>query len=215
MTRPIRCAVFTGLQLVAVAACGDDATTPDGDAAVGGGLVVSWSARPDTWPGDFGDGLTLERATFVFDNLRVVGDAAPGDPRTVKSSFELQWDDAAQPGDIGFPDAPGGVYSQLSLLIDGHVAGPSIELRGRARVGGTDYEYRLVDNSPFALTLPIDTTLEPPAVARIGLRVDFEAVLDAIDFAALDIEGGRLDLDNSDPQIGVFRATMMAGFVVE
>ena len=110
-----RCVVFAGLL---VAACGDDTSMPGIDAGTGSGLVVAWSTRPATWPIDLGNGLTLEVATFALDRLRVVGDAAPGDPRTTASATELRWDDVTKPPEVSFPNAPGGVYSQLSLLIE-------------------------------------------------------------------------------------------------
>src|SRR5690606_2397487 len=93
MSGPIRCAVIAGAVGAGALGCGDDSSMTAADAAVvGGGLVLSWSSDPESWPGEIGDGLTVERATLVFDNLRLVGDAAPGDPRTTKSDFLLQWD---------------------------------------------------------------------------------------------------------------------------
>jgi len=211
MTGPIRCVVIAGL----LAACGDDSSMPGSDASTGGGLVVTWASAPITpWPGDLGNGLTIERATFAFDNLRIVGDAAPGDPRTSKQAFELVWETTNAPADVGFPDAPGGLYSQLSIRIDGLVAGPSIEFRGHARVNAVDYEYRITDDSPFTTTLAIDKTLRPPAVTTLGLRVDFAHALDAVDFSMLDQNGGRLELDNADPQIALFRTKLMESFTV-
>ena len=207
-----RCVVFAGLL---VAACGDDTSMPGTDAATGSGLVVAWSTQPATWPIDLGEGLTLERATFAVDRLRMVGDAAPGDPRTTASAFELLWDDVSRPPELSFPNAPGGVYSQLSLLVDGHVAGPSIELRGHARVGGTDYEYRITDDSPVSATLAIDKTHRPPAATGVVLRIDFEATLRAIDFSMVGNSGDRLELDNADPQIATFRAKLLESLTVD
>ncbi len=210
MRGPFRCVVFAGL----LAACGDEVSLPGSDAAAGGGLVVAWSTLPATWPAMVSDGLTVEVATFAFDRLRVVGDAAPGDPRTTAGAFALRWDDVTRPSDLAFPDAPSGVYSQLSLLVDGHVAGPSIELRGHARVGTTDYEYLITDDMPFSVTLAIDETLRPPAVSTLGLRIDFGHAIEAIDFATIDNDAGTLTLDNADPQMATFRAKLMESFSI-
>ncbi len=210
MTGPLRCVVFAGL----VVACGDDSSTPGIDAATGSGLVVAWTTQPATWPIDLGDGLTLEVATFALDRLRVVGDAAPGDPRTTASETELRWDEVTRPPELSFPDAPGGVYSQLSILVDGHVAGPSIVLRGHARVASTDYEYRITDDSPFSTTLAIDKTHRPPAATGIVLRIDFETTLRAIDFSMVRTNAGVLELDNADPQITTFRTKLTESLTV-
>lgn len=210
MTGPLRCVVFAGL----LVACGDDTSTPGGDAAAGGGLVVAWSTLPATWPATLTSGVTVESATFAVDRLRVVGDAAPGDPRTTAGSFALRWDGTTTPSDLAFPDAPSGVYSQLSLLIDGHVAGPSIELRGHALVNATSYAYRVTDDTPFSVTLAIDETLRPPIVTRLGLRIDFQHALEMIDFSTVDNTTGRLELDNGDPQLATFRAKLMESFTI-
>lgn len=207
MTGPFRCVVFAGLFVAA--SCGDDSSTSSNDATIPDGLVVTWSSTPSTWPGDLGSGLTIERAIFALDNLRVVGDAAPGDPRTTVSSREIVWDAAALPGPIAFGDAPGGVYSQLSLRIDGHVAGPSIDVRGMVTVGGTPTPYRIVDDMPSAVTLPIDVTFSPPSPTQIRIAVDFATMLRAIDFTAITPNAGVLELDNADPQMAVFRTKLV------
>jgi hypothetical protein len=157
------------------------------------------------WPGDLGNGLSIARAIVALDNLRVVGDAAPGDPRTTVSSREIVWEEAALPAPIAFGDAPGGMYSQLSLRIDGHVAGPSIDVRGTTM--GT--EYRIVDDMPSAVTLPIDVEFQPPSPTVIRLAVDFETVLRALDFSVIPPENGRIELDNGNPQMAVFRARLV------
>lgn len=212
MQGPIRCVVVAGLLI----GCSDGPpVTPDADAPTGaGGLVVEWSSTPESWPGDIGNGITLERATFAFDSLRVVGDAGPGDPRTTASGFEIRWDEGSEPSDISFVDAPSGLYSQISLLIDGHLATESFELRGRADVGGTEYDYRIEGNNPLMFTVQIERTLTPPATATVRLRIDFQAALAAIEFQNLDIEDGRLELDDGDIEMAVFRTKLVESFQI-
>jgi hypothetical protein len=202
MTGPFRCVVFAGLVVVG---CGDDSSTSGNDASIPDGLVVTWSSTPATWPGDLGGGLTIDRAVLALDRLRIVGDAAPGDPRTTITSREIAWSVDALPAPIAFPDAPGGVYSQLSLRIDGLVAGPSIEVQGTVM----NTAYRIVDDMPTAITLAIDATFSPPSPTAIRLAVDFAAVLQAINFTAITPENGRIELDNADPQMALFRTTLV------
>lgn len=130
------------------------------------------------------------------------------------SSREIVWDAAALPAPIAFVDAPGGVYSQLSLRIDGHVAGPSIDVRGTVTVGGTPTPYRIVDDMPSPVTLPIDATFSPPTPTEIRVVVDFDAMLRAIDFTMIAPEGGIIELDNGDPQMAVFRTKLVEGISV-
>lgn len=213
MRRPIRCAVIAGV-LGAVTACGDDASAPDRDAATGGGLVIRWRSTPSDWPSTVEDGLTLESATLAVDSVRFVGDAAPGDPRTTTGPLALLWTDGAEPNELAFPDAPGGLYSQLSLLVDGHVAGPSIDIRGHVIVQSVDREYRILESSPFSLTLDIDTTLTPPNTERLDLDFDFAHAIADLDFSMFADLDGHLELDTGDPQMTVFRSKLDEGISV-
>jgi hypothetical protein len=194
---------------------GDDTNVPAPDAAEGiGGLVVQWSSTPESWPGDVGGGVTIERASFAFDNLRVVGDGGPGDPRTTASAFSVRWDDNTKPAAITFSDAPTGLYSQVSMSIDGHLTTETFEIRGHVNLSGTDYEYRIDGNNPLAITVAIDKTLTPPATATVKLRLDFDHALDALDFATLDIESGKIVLSDGDAQMATFRQKLAESFEI-
>jgi hypothetical protein len=213
MQGSIRCVAIAGV----LSACpGDDTALPvDAPVTNGSGLVLEWGSEPKTWPADLGDGVVLERATFAFDSLRVVGDAGPGDPRTTKSGFTVRWDQATQPAPIAFTEAPTGLYSQISLLIDGQLSGESFDLRGRVFLDGSDWEFRIDDDSPLPVTLAIDQTLTPPQVATVKLRVNFKHALDAIDFRSLERDSGRLELGSDDPQMVLFRAKLVESFEID
>ena len=119
MRGTIRCVVVAGVLL----GChSDDTVVPPEDSTSGAsGLVVHWSSAPTTWPGDLGGGITIESARFKIDSVRVIGDAGPGDPRTTATQFEARWNQETAPADNVFDDAPPGLYSQISLSIDGHL----------------------------------------------------------------------------------------------
>lgn len=211
MQGPSRCVVVAGLL---IGCSGHDTDLPPDSVGGSGGLVVVWSSQPETWPGSLGDGVTIERATFAFDSLRVVGDAGPGDPRTTATGFEVRWDDSTSPDTIMFGDAPTGLYSQVSVLIDGHLANDSFELRGHVQLGETNWEYRIEDISPLAITVPIEKTLTPPATATVLLRINFQHALDSVDFSMLGVDEGRLELENGDAQMAVFRAKLVESFEI-
>ena len=206
----IRWAIVIGLP---IGCHTDDTVTPDAPTEEAG-LVVEWSSQPTPVPGDLGDGVTLERARFAFDSLRVIGDAGPGDPRTTASGFEVRWDDTSRPEAILFTEAPTGLYSQVSLQIDGHLVDDSYELRGRVFLNGTDWEYRIEDKNPLGLTVQIDETLIPGDQAIVRLRINFKHAIDAIDFELLDIDEGRLELDESDTQMPGFRQKLVESFEI-
>jgi len=210
MRGPIRCVVIAGL----AAACGDDASMPASDAPVGGGLVVAWTLTPVALPDTVGRGVTRERAPFGCHPLRVVGDAAPGDPRTTSGELTLAWAASGIPRDLEFRDAPGGLYSQVSLLVDGHVAGPSIELHGTLLVGAETRPFRITDDSPFSITLDMDAILTPPRSARLTLDFDFAHTLEALDVASFDASTGTYVLATGDPGMPAFRAALASSIHV-
>lgn len=176
--------------------------------------MVAWASQPLTWPCDLGDGVILDRATFAFDSLRVVGDAGPGDPRTTATGFTVRWDDMTTPPAIGFLEAPTGLYSQVSLVIDGNQTFDSFDLRGHVQLDGTDWEFRIIDDNPLTLTLPMEKTLSPPGTAVVNLRVSFQRALDVIDYRMLEVDEGRLHLQSGDPQMDAFRTQLVSSFEV-
>jgi hypothetical protein len=118
------------------------------------------------------------------------------------------------PADIEFPDAPGGLYSQLSLRLDGDLTGPAIDIRGTVVLAGVSYELRITDLSPFSITLDMDTNLVPPAAASVQLRVDFKHALESIDYATLENDGGKLELETFSAQMPAFRQKLTESFSV-
>lgn len=175
---------------------------------------MRWSSEPITWPGDLGDGVIIEHASFAFDSLRVIGDAGPGDPRTTANGFIVRWDGDTQPSDIMFAEAPTGVYSQLSLSIDGQLSGNSLELRGRVFIDSEEWEFRVEDDDSLDVTIPISYTLAPPASAVVELHVDFAHALGGIDFEALEVHNGRLELEDGDDQMDAFRDRLIDSFQI-
>jgi hypothetical protein len=195
----------------------DPGDTSAPDATVGAsGLSVEWSSSPSTWPSSPEDGLTIEKARFALDSLRVVGDAGPGDPRTSIANMELgfDWDSVGQrPSTIAFDDAPTGLYSQVALAFDGGTE-DAFEIRGHVRVNSVDWEYRIQDSQPLTFNVGISEMVSPGETAVVRLRINFAHALDIVDFATLDTSDGRLELDNGDSQMSQFRATLIESFEV-
>lgn len=209
----IRCVVVAGL----LHGCGPGDTALPVDGAMGSGttaaLSITWKAKPGPWPGDITNEVKIEQAQFSFDNLRVIGDAGPGDPRTTQSAFDVRWDSNTTPEAIDFDDAPIGLYSQLSLQIAGQdLSKDSYDIRGTAMVDGDEKDFRIQDKLPMPIALSIDEMLMPGTTATVELRIDFVHALESIDYDALDTDDGHLELDESDPQIVVFRNKLKESF---
>ncbi len=213
MQGSIRCVVFAGLLL----GCdpGDTVTPRDANGTVTSGIEIQWSSSPSSWPSTV-NAVTLEQARFQLSTLRVVGDAGPGDPRTTEGAMELgfAWTDTEQrPTTIAFDDAPTGLYSQVALAFDGG-SNDAYEIRGRVDLGSETYDFRIEDADPLTFNVGIDEMVSPGEIAVISLRINFTHALDSVNWDAVDFSDGRLELDQSDPQISTFRTKLVESFEV-
>lgn len=205
MQAVVRTALLVGLTCACSgkAPVAPDATSPP-DGASGAGLHVPWSTSP-TIPGSAGGDVTIQSALFRIDSLRVIGDAGPGDPRTSEFFFETKWSDSSQPDTIDFPDAPTGLYSQVTVQIDGHLVDYSYEINGTAVVSGETKNFQIHDRNALTANINISTTLDPGGQAIVPIRVRFDDALGVIDFSTLRIDDGILELDTFDAQMPAFR----------
>jgi len=209
----IRCGLLAGLL---IACHTSDPGTPDGPdgSAAASGMHVTFTSKP-TIPGNVEDTLTLDSATFAFDNLQVIGDAGPGDTRTTATGFELRFDSMSMPGPIDFPNAPSGVYSKLSFQIDGHLVNASYHLKGQVNVGGTWTPYDIEDHNALSLSLDINRTLDPGGTDTIGVIVDFHDALNGVDWTMVPYDDGRLELETTSSQMPAFRARLVDKFSID
>ncbi len=151
-----------------------------------------------------------------MSSLRVVGDAGPGDPRTTQSAMELgfAWTSSDQrPTTITFDDAPTGLYSQVAIAFDGG-SNDAYEIRGTVEVGSNTFDFRIEDSIPLTFNVSIDEMVSPGETAVIPLRINFSHALDSVDWATLDINDGRLELESGDPQMSMFRVTLIESFEI-
>jgi hypothetical protein len=210
----VRCALVAGL----LAGCHQaDTASPDAGldgSSQGPGLYVKWSFKPPV-PGNVEDTLSVDHAMLTFDSLRVIGDAGPGDPRTTDSAFELDWNTAGVPAPLAFPSAPSGLYSKVSLALDGHLVAPSYHIDGHVTVSGQSMVYEIEDRNALSVSLTIDKTLAPGGTATVALYVDIKNALAVIDFASLRFDDGKLQLDTLDLQMPAFRAKLIESIKVD
>ena len=152
---------------------------------------------------------------FRVANLRVIGDAGPGDTRTSKDTFQVAWSEGTAPGTIEFADAPSGMYSKLALLADGNLVDYSYEVQGTVRINDVTHPFKIHDRSPVAVALDTEVELDPGEGAVLDLKLDLQPALDVLDFTTLHDDDGTLELDTFDSQMSDFRDKMMeAAFTV-
>jgi hypothetical protein len=220
----IRTATFAALVVVGVGACGGaDGAGPDAgtiDAADGaadggtepGGLHLRLRATPSLPASLGGDhDVTVDQLALVLDDLRLVGDAAPGDARTRIERAELEW-----PGDdvrtFRFPEAPPGVYAYVLATIDRFRFAGEVTLEGEEREG-EDHEYELEDEqASLALSIALpDLVLEPGGERTIDLIVDVAAVVGPIDWSAAPTEEDEIELEDDHPIMDGVRDRLVDG----
>jgi hypothetical protein len=210
------------LACVVAAGCGnpdpatgpDASATPDGSNTSGAGLAVRWAAEPAAIPGDAGSNVTISSLLFRVANLRVIGDAGPGDTRTSIDAIQLAWAADTMPATVGFGDAPSGLYSRVALLADGNQAAYSYEVAGTVKFEGTLTPYAIHDRAPLAISLDTSATLDPGGRSTLTVTVRIDQALQSLDFHKLRQTGSGLVLDTGDPAISGFRDELMKDFQV-
>lgn len=206
-----------------LAACPADDTFPGvdggsdggdgGDAQVAHGLLVRWGADP-TPPGAVSNELSLDAATLHLRNVRAIGDAGVGDPRTLAPRVDLAWSTGVQPADLAFPDAPTGLYSRMSLELDRGDGTYAYELTGTVDLGGDRVPYVVRDTEPLAVSFPYAITVPPGAGALVPVEIKLEDAIEDLDFGSAPIVDGRRTIEPGDPQLARVRSELAAAFDV-
>lgn len=202
-----------GLALLILAGCpGDDQSQPDAPAEAG--VAVAWISEPATIPGRVEDGYDLAAAVFHLRDLRVVGDAGSGDARTTAPVAEVGWNDEASPATIVFPDAPPGLYARMLWTIDRGAGTYAYELRGTAQTTSGREPYAILDRDPVAVDLDYQVMADAGVRTTIVTRVDFDDILDVVDFDAAPVIGGVRTITAGDPQLAAIRVEVRKAFGV-
>lgn len=212
--------VLAVLVVIAAGCGGDGGTGPDAgglsdaasssDASGGAGLTVMITPDPAV-PGMVRNGVIVTSATFRVKTLEVIGDAGSGG--TTLAGVRLDFSDTAQPPPFWFPGAPPGLYSKVTLDIDGDLAEPSLEILGMAQIGGGAMEpFRIVDTGRIEADVNgFDVTLAPNGTAVMPVRLDLRSVLD-LEFDQLDNVAGVWTLDETSQMIDGFREEVEDAF---
>ena len=217
----IRCGALAGYLVACFVACnssnpaGTDSGAPDGSTGAAG-MHVTWSTSPAMWPGAIASGFQLDNATFLFDNLKVIGDAGPGDDRTSANAFQLHWDATNMPATIDFTDAPTGVYSKVTFQIDGHLIQSSYKLHGHVTVSNVSVPFEIEDREALSLSLQCNRTLAPGGSVTIDVVLNFTDALKSIDWTKVHTDdNGNLELDTTDSQMPSFRNKFASSFAID
>lgn len=233
-----RCVCLALVALLPAACSVESASRPDGgpdpgedgggsrpDAAVGAaGLVLEFRGIPAlsaSLGGEFSP--VLEEVRIDLENVRAVGDAAPGDSRTSRDELRLEWrgegdDDGGEEADnqpvvVTFDQAPPGLYSNVFAEVK------SYRLRGEVEpVEDTEREFEIADepSTELAISIPLGgVDLEAGESRRVVIEVSCSAAVLDVPWDQVGEEEGELVVDAESPEIGGVRAAMQAAFTYQ
>ena len=174
--------LVSALALAACGSPGDDAGAPDATAGTRG-ITLAWEALPTLVPAAEAEAATeLTEATVRLANVRLVGDAAPGDERTARQSVQLHWTALAAPPDVAFELAPAGLYAQLEFQFtdSDSPGGTALELRGRVAIDGNLEPVLLRADRLPAIDLPLSLALGDGDGRTIVVAADLGALVDVV-----------------------------------
>ncbi len=201
---------------------GEDGGDSRPDAAGGSaGLVLELRGVPAlsaSLGGDFNP--VLEEVRIDLENLRAVGDAAPGDSRTSRDELRLEWwgasdDDGGDPAHnepvvVTFDQAPPGLYSNVFAEVK------SYRLRGEVELADDiEREFEITDepSTELAISIPLGgVTLEAGETRRVVIEVSCAAAVLAVPWDQVGEEEGNLVVDAQSPYIGAVHDAMLDAF---
>lgn len=215
MRATTRRALLVGVSCAA--ACGgsdvgsSDASPPFDSTGNGPGLVVPFATESPI-PGAAKHDVVLSRVLFRLAYLRIIGDAGPGDTRTSRDHFQLEWKDGTNPPSVAFADAPAGLYSKVSIRADGETVAPSYEIVGSVTAKDGVFPFRIHDLEPLEISIDTGVALDPGQTAEVLVRLELDSAFDGINFSDLPLDQGVLDFATDDRQMPKFRNRMRSAF---
>jgi hypothetical protein len=162
----------------------------------------------------------LEEVRIDLENVRAVGDAAPGDARTTRDELRLEWygasdDDGGEAANndpvlVTFDQAPPGLYSNVYAEVVHY------RLQGQVEVDSNEREFDIDDSpsSSLAIAIPLGgVDLEAGETRHVSVDVSCGAVVLGVAWDTVEEQDGDLVVDEGDADhIGGVRDAMQAAF---
>jgi hypothetical protein len=240
-----RCVPVALVALLAAACSTETATRPDGgsdpgqdgggpgpDAPVGSaGLVLEFRGIP-ALPAALGGVFDpeLDQVRLELEDVRAVGDAAPGDERTSRDELRLEWrggdgegegegeggdDGGNDPVVVTFDQAPPGLYSSVFAELVAYQLEGSVTVEGD---GGGDRDFEIEDSpsTGIAISIPLGgVTLEAGETRRVTIEVSCAAAVLDTPWDQVEEDDGELVVDGGSPEIDAVRGAMAGAFTYQ
>ena len=213
------CSVSSGSRPDAGSQPGEDGGGSDPDAPPGSaGLVLEFRGVPALSArlgGDFDP--ELEEVRIDLEDVRAVGDAAPGDERTSREQLRLEWwgagdDDGGddpnnQPVVVTFDQAPPGLYSNVFAELK------SYRMQGEVEIEESERDFEIEDSPALAISIALGgVTLEAGETRRVAIDVSCAVAVRDVPWDQVQEEEGNLVVGSGDPEIDAIQAAMQDAF---
>jgi hypothetical protein len=187
----------------------DDASAIDAGIPGHSALVFQWTALQTT----VNEHLTIKDIRLPLRDIRAIGDAAPGDDRTYIASLELRWHDGEGPTALSFPEAPPGLYSRFEFRVQS-ADSSGWELQGEVTLANhMTVKFDIHDKFMLPISLSLSgVSLDVGTVQTIEVQANVAAVLGAIDWDELDVENGKIEIDENNPEMLLIRPALSLAF---
>jgi hypothetical protein len=173
-------------------------------------MFVTWKANPAI-PGTLSDKITVSEATFQIDHFQIVADAG----NVMRTKYLLAWNPTSTPNPDGFPDAPPGMYSKVTLaMMTGSLGDFAYQIRGTWRDSGSPKNFEIRDSAALSVGFDCSEMLGAAGSATVGIKLDLRDALGGIDFTKVDEEDGVLELSDGQ-QLVDFRSRLMSAFQLD
>lgn len=190
-------------------------SSPTSDASDGHNAILhlAWAGNPTSLPAATSGTVTATSFDLHVREVRVIGDAGPGDPRTFQSETELVWADHELPQVTDFPMAPLGKYSRVAFELESESLAPYITIEGQVAIdNAAPVPFVLTDLAHMRLSVDVDAELAAGVDTTITVGVDLASVVNAIDYKSLPSVGGTRTLAPGDAQATVLEAKLANAF---
>jgi hypothetical protein len=179
------------------------------------GLRFQWDMLP---PAVNAGGTTFEitEIHLGLKDVRVIGDAAPGDDRTSLAKVNLDWNDELGPAAIDFPMAPPGLYSRFEFRVDdGSLVGAEYWIKGRLTLADSEesIEFEIEDKLPIPISVPLaQVELGVGGGKTVAISFHTNLVMASVDWPHVNVQNGKIKLGFSDPQMFGVRLALAGAF---
>lgn len=188
---------------------GDD--DPDGDVEMGG-IELRWTA-PEL--GAELDDVRIDRIRLHLRDVRVVGDATPGD-ETYRASEEIELGgDDGEVDRIVFANAPPGRYSAVEFALARAADGEDAwRLDGECAIEEAEYGLEISDERSASVSLPLDLVLGAGETRIVRVEIDVSRIVDGVDWSMGEIEEDEVKVEDDSPLMAQLRAALLAAFSI-